>query len=354
MAVCSDDDFDWLRIGAIAIALGLVGCAEVDAVASAPRVTRSDWPLGLELDHVTEVGFEVLSEDVVALGERLFFDANLSRDRSIRCASCHDIDHGLAAPESISPGVFGLQGTRNAPAISNRLMGRLHFWDGRSVSLEEQVLGPLFSEVEMGMDESTVLTRLAEGGYTDEFERAFGESPSVELVARAIAAFERTLLSGASPFDRFEWLGERQALTAAAQRGLELFRNKGRCTLCHTGTNFTDELFHNVGIHSAGDGGRAMISGAEEDHSAFKTPSLRNVGLTAPYMHDGSLATLEEVVDHYDQGGVDGSDVAGVEIIPLGLEDAEKRDLVEFLQSLTGPIRSVRPGALEERLAALR
>ena len=312
------------------------------------RVVRAAWPLGLEFDRPPVGRVPVVSAGVVALGERLFFDTRFSKDRTLSCASCHDPEASFAGVEARAVGLGGHVGRRNAPAVFNRLLGASQFWDGRADRLQDQVLGPLYDPGEMGMDEALVLERLGEAGYPRAFQRAFGESPSIELFVEAVAVFEMTLVSAGSAFDAFEWNGDRDALSASAQRGLDLFRGKGRCTLCHTGTNLTDEDYHDVGIGV--DEGRFQVSGREEDRRRFKTPTLRNVALTAPYMHDGSMATLEDVIEHYDRGGE--SELS--ELVPLGLEEVEKEDLIAFLQALTAPVVSVRPQDLEERLAAFR
>jgi cytochrome c peroxidase len=335
---------------ALALAVELVPRGSPHAAGRAPRVERGGWPLGLELEIAGETALVAPTEEAVRLGERLFFDADLSRDRTVSCASCHDPARAFAGKERFSAGVEGRVGTRNAPAIANRLMGRMQFWDGRAADLVAQVRGPMMAPLEMDMDEELLLERLGKSEYGEAFQRAFGAPPSLELASRAIAAFESTLVTGDAPFDRHEWLGQLDALSESARRGLALFRGAGRCTLCHTGTNFTDELFHDVGLAGTGDLGRRAVTGSEADHKAFKTPSLRNVALTAPYMHDGSLATLEDVLEHYVRGGAE----PGSELVPLTLDETQKGDLIAFLESLTGPVRSVRVEDLEAKLAELR
>jgi len=327
-------------------AVGVLGQV-LTSETSLPR--RSGWPLGLELERALEAEGLAPSEAGVALGRRLFFDPALSRDRSVSCASCHDPRHAFAGTERVSTGVAGRVGGRNAPTLVNRVAGLAHFWDGRADDLVEQALGPLFAPLEMDMDEALVLERLAEQGYAREFRAVYGQDPSLALLARALAEFELTLLSGDAPFDRHEWLGEEEALDASARRGLALFRGQARCTLCHTGTNFSDEQFHHVGT-AAGDDGRLAVTGDEADRGRFKTPTLRNVALTAPYMHDGQLATLAEVVAHYARG----EPHAGSELEPLELDAGEQADLVAFLESLTGTVCSVWVADLEEKLASLR
>lgn len=315
---------------------------------SEPVETETFFPLGLE------PSFEVpqynrMTVEKVTLGRRLFFDPNLSKDRSISCATCHDPAQAFSNGEAFAQGVGGTIGSRNVPSIVNRLFGRTQFWDGRALSLESQVLGPLLNPAEMAMDEKRLMKRLrADAVYQKLFQQAFDSEPTLDGMIQAIAAFERTLLSGATPFDRYEWDGEKNALNERAKRGLVLFRGKARCSMCHIGTNFTDEDFHNLGA-GKGDGlkdpGRSQVTKNSADFGKFKTPTLRNVALTAPYMHDGSLATLEEVIAFYDRGGSP-NPYLDKEIKSLNLTVEEKADLLEFLKSLTGPIISVNVEAL--------
>lgn len=236
----------------------------------------------------------------------------------------------------------GRRGGRSAPTTTNRAFSTLQFWDGRAASLEEQAKGPMVNPIEMGNpSHAPVVERLKKiEGYREGFKRAFGtEDFTIEHVAKAIAAYERTILSGNSPFDRFQ-AGDTTALSRAAQRGLELSRGKARCVRCHTGFNFTDEGYHNLGVgmdKPKPDLGRYEITKREEDKGAFKTPTLRDIALTAPYFHDGSAKTLEEVVEFYNKGGIRNPHLSK-EIVPLNLTAQEKADLVEFLQSLTGEI----------------
>jgi cytochrome c peroxidase len=224
--------------------------------------------------------------------------------------------------------VFGRVGTRNVPAIINRAYGTSFFWDGRTTSLEEQVLRPIEAHDVMGFTADAAAARVA---------------LTREALARALASYVRSILSGNSPFDRFV-AGDRQALSPQAQAGLAVFRGRGRCTSCHLGPTFTDELFHNTGVawlpprQAFQDDGRYLVTGRDTDRGAFKTPTLREVSNTSPYMHDGSLATLEDVVAFYDEGGR-GNPNLDVDVRPLGLTAEEKRVLVAFLGSLSGEIR---------------
>lgn len=325
------------RISALLALLLLAGAAaSQDPDARPPRGT---WPLGLEREYELPPG-ALPSESEIELGRRLFFDPILSADGQVSCASCHSPSRGYADGRRTPLGVGGRVGKRNAPSVVNRLFGREHFWDGRAASLAEQALGPLLAADEMGNDPELLRERLAQDeGYRREFQRVYGAEPQLALLARALAAFQLTLVSGDSAFDRWEWGGESEALDAAARRGLRLFRGKARCTLCHTGFHFSDERYHSLGLEDP-DPGRAAVTGEERDRGAFRTPSLRNVALTAPYLHDGSLASLEEVVEFYARGG-GGAEHRSPLLAPLDLDEGERRDLVGFLHSLTGPIVSL-------------
>ena len=306
-------------------------------------IQSGDWPLGLEPDFSIPADNPVTPSKVL-LGKRLFFDKRLSKGESISCATCHNPTRSFSNGKMVAEGVSNLKGTRNVPSVINRLFGRTQFWDGRSKTLESQALAPLLNPNEMAMTKESLLERLkADSTYQMLFKDAFNSEPTLEGVGQAIASFERTLLSGSTPFDRYEWNGEKKALSESAKRGLVLFRGKSRCSTCHIGTNFTDEKFHNLG---AGEGkgqedlGLAQVTKSSADIGKFKTPTLRNIILTAPYMHDGSLTTLEDVIAFYDQGGRPNPNL-DTEIKPLELTDQEKMDLLEFLKSLTGPIVSV-------------
>ena len=284
-------------------------------------------PLGLDL-YMPVPEDNPITVEKIELGRRLFGDRRLSRDGTIACSSCHDPERAFSAPAAIAPGVFGRLGTRNAPALINRGWGRAFFWDGRAMTLEEQVLQPIEDPNEMDLTVAEAASRV---------ERSPRE------LAEALATYIRSILSGNSPYDRYV-NGDRAALSAESEVGLRIFRGKGNCTACHVGPSLSDEGFHNTGIAWATasdtgmflDEGRAAISGKLEDRGAFKTPTLREVARTAPYMHDGSLASLEQVVDYYDRGG-NRNAWLDPELRPLGLADAEKTALVAFLRSLSAP-----------------
>ncbi|MCU0229177.1 MAG: hypothetical protein MUF01_16220 [Bryobacterales bacterium] len=273
---------------------------------------------------------------LVELGRDLFFDEALSADGRVSCASCHRPEHAFADPRPVSLGVANQRGTRNAPSIINRAYGRRFFWDGRAQTLEQQAEGPLTHPAEMGLSpRQAVATVAANPRYREAFQSHFGaQSPTFAQVTQALAAYERALVSP-SPFHR--WLLRKQPLTDDVERGRVLFFGKARCHLCHSGMHLTTEEFLSVGAgagHGAQDGGRFDITMRPEDWRLFKTPSLTNVARTAPYMHDGSLATLAEVVDFYDRGG-DIAENKDYRVIPLALTSHEKRDLLAFLNALT-------------------
>lgn len=272
----------------------------------------------------------------IALGRRLFFDRRLSRNQSMSCSSCHRPGHGFADHASRSPGVRKLPARRHTPTLLNRAYGGPQFWDGRASSLESQVLQPIADSLEMDLPLAEAVRRLARSrSYGRAFDRVFGAAPSAGNLARALATYVRTLRSGNSPVDRFRE-GERSTLSAPAQRGMRLFLGRANCFACHSGANFTDERFHNTGVGlGSGDPGRFAVTGDSADLGAFKTPTLRDVARTAPYMHDGSLSTLLQVIEFYDRGG---RAAAGLdpEIKPLGLSRSEKLDVVRFLEALTG------------------
>jgi cytochrome c peroxidase len=281
-------------------------------------------PRGLDL-YMPVPDENPLRTDQIALGRQLFMDRRLSRDLSRSCASCHDPSRAFSGSQSVSVGVFGRAGRRNAPALINRGYGRAFFWDGRETSLEAQVLAPIRdpNEMDMTLGEASMRVNL----------------PTSEI-ARALASFVRSILSGNSRFDRFV-NGERDALSDAERRGLELFRTKGNCTACHIGPNFTDERTHNTGVawrrstRTFADLGRYEVTGAEADRGAFKTPTLRDIARTAPYMHDGSLATLDDVVAFYEAGGRSNPHLDD-EMRAVRLTSADRRNLVQFLRTLTG------------------
>ncbi len=310
-----------------------------------------------------------MSAGKVALGRALFFDKRLSRDGSVSCAVCHDPARAFTDSNVIAEGVGAKKGTRNSPTILNSAFSELLFWDGRAQSLEDQVNHPLVSSFEMGMEtEQDLVKRVAAvSAYRRQFRQIFkAEGLTMSTIAKAIAAYERTLLSGNSPFDRFI-TGNKTAITATQLRGWELFKGKAKCIECHTyalsSPFFTDFKFHNTGVaatdslfetfinnltassrsaeplllaHSDGfsELGRYTVTRERTDIGAFKTPTLRDVELTSPYMHNGSLKTLIDVVRFYNRGGNANSHLDS-RMQPLQLTDTEINDLVEFMRALT-------------------
>ena len=297
----------------------------------------TEAPLGLE--KLPESPAEnPLTPAKVKLGRKLFFDPILSSDGTVSCASCHQPEYGFASPEPMAIGLRGEKTKRNAPSLINRAYGKHFFWDGRSATLEQQAMGPLSNPSELGGDLKKVLSSLtASEKYVAMFEDAFGaDSVSIENVTKAIASFERTLIRGNSGVDQFR-SAKYEALNREARQGMWIFESRGGCWKCHSGPNFTDEAFHNTGVsfgQKDRDTGRFQFTGKEVDRFRFKTPSLRDVERTAPYMHDGSMKTLEEVVEFYSKGGSRGDSALDEKMLPINLTDEEKVFLVEFLKAL--------------------
>ena len=333
------------------------------------RRPESDRPIGAVVTIQPPLGLPAIpipadnppTAETIALGRRLFYDNRMSKDNTVSCASCHNPKLGFADGLQISRGVRGMTGVRNAPAIVNAAYLPLQFWDGRAVSLEQQAASPIMDPVEMNQTHEVSLSKLSrDEEYSELFQQAFGtKTITLGRVENALASFERTILSGDSAFDRYEFAGDKTALTPAQVRGLEIFKDtkRGNCAVCHTiGSSyalFTDNKFHNLGEGVGDDGnlkdeGRFHQTKVEGDHGAFKTPSLRNVANTSPYMHDGHLKTLKDVVDFYAGGG-NSNPFLDKEIRAIQLSGPERSDLVEFLNSLTGILpRNVGPTGKEE------
>ncbi|MDP1797896.1 MAG: cytochrome c peroxidase [Planctomycetaceae bacterium] len=266
----------------------------------------------------------------IALGKQLYFDPRLSVDDTISCASCHDPAKGWSNSEQFATGVGNLKGGRNSPTVINSAYYKFQFWDGRAKTLEDQALGPIQNPIEMKMTIDEVLPKINKiPGYKEQFQKVFQTDVTAEGIAKAIAAFERTVLSGDAPYDKFK-AGDKTALSEAAQRGMKLFFGKANCSACHSGPNFSDSAFHNIGLDSA-DEGRMTISKMAGDKGAMKTPTLREIAKTGPYMHNGSLKTLEEVVSHYVKGG-NNNPAQDEEIFPLKISKEDETDLVTFMK----------------------
>lgn len=277
----------------------------------------------------------------VELGKALFFDPRLSGSNWISCGTCHNpaLAWSDGLPTAIGHGMKVLG--RATPTILNTAYQKFQFWDGRAKTLEEQALGPIEADVEMAGDLNMVIKKLAAiPGYATMFEKAYpGEGVTKDTLAKAISSFERSIVSTDAPFDR--WLkGEKKAMSEASVRGFELFKGKANCAACHQGFNFTDDGFHNVGLKGNQDVGRFAKVPVKVLRGAFKTPTLRDIELTGPYMHNGMYQSLEEVIDHYNRGG-DEKETPDPNMKSLNLSDSEKKDLVAFLRSLTGSPRDI-------------
>ncbi|MBM3802535.1 MAG: c-type cytochrome [Acidimicrobiia bacterium] len=338
--------------GASLLALAMIGCSTQE-VAKKPKEEapkgpvpyKISYPLGLDPESANVPKDNPLTEEKIKLGKRLYFENKLSVDGSISCASCHIPEKGFADPAQFSTGVGGKKGGRQAPTVINRLFSTKQFWDGRAASLEEQALGPVQNPAEMAMPSMDVVKEKlgADPSYVSDFKAAFPPDGAITdiHIAQAIASFERTVLSGNSPYDRFI-AGDKNAMSESAQRGHALFKDpaKGNCETCHVGFNFTDENYNNIGVGMAAknpDLGYFAISKLEGHKGAFKTPTLREIASTAPYMHDGSQKTLEEVVSFYNKGGHKNKWLS-TKIKPLNLSKQEQSDLVEFLEALSGDL----------------
>lgn len=324
-------------------------------------------PLGL-LDIKTKVPLaNPMTKAKVELGKQLYFDPRVSKDGTISCATCHNPEKGWTDNLVASIGIAGQVGSRNSPTVLNTVYGLTMFWDGRAPSLEGQAQGPIQNKIEMGdQTYKEIVERLRTvPGYRDQFAKVFGTDVTLDGMAKAMAAFERTALSGNSKYDKYANDPEQRPeslkeLTDSEKRGMVLFgiglrpddefkagvaKQKANCTACHAGANFTDEQFHNLGVgYVAGEGkyrdlGRFVIApiGAKNhaDIGSFKTPTCRDIARTFPYMHDGSEATLESVVEYYDRGG-NPNPTLDKEMKPLKLTAGEKADLVAFLKALNG------------------
>jgi len=273
------------------------------------------------------------------LGKILFFDGRLSANGVVSCAFCHEPEHAFAGSAPFSHGVSGKPESRHTPTVINRAWGKSQFWDGRAPTLEAQVAFAVTDPDEMGMAVDAVVQRVRRiGGYAPLFAAAFGDSTiDFERIAEAIATFERTLVSGDAPYDRYR-AGDKSALTKQQKDGLDFFNKKGECAECHSGPNFTNEKFANLGIgmnQPHPDPGREAISGKSSDFGKFKVPTLRDLARRAPYMHDGSIQTLGEVLDIYAKGGLPNPHL-DTRLTPFYLDASTKQALLAFLESLNG------------------
>jgi cytochrome c peroxidase len=328
-----------MMLSALAVCLALSA-----APARADEFGGPEYPyqLPLGLKSAPEIpSDDPVTDAKVELGKLLYFDKRLSGDGTVSCATCHDPSKGWTDRAPVSTGIRGQRGGRSAPTVLNAAYMEVQFWDGRAKTLEDQAKGPIQNPIEMGSTHEETVKRVAKvKGYAPYFKAAFGdETVDIDRVAKAIATFERTILTGNAPYDR--WLaGDKDAMSASAVRGQALFNDpaKGNCAICHDGFNFSDSDFHNLGVGMKAkkpDLGRFDVTKTEKDKGAFKTPTLRNLADTAPYMHDGSEKTLDDVVAFYDKGGEKNPQLDG-RIHPLGLTPGERADLVAFLNALNG------------------
>jgi cytochrome c peroxidase len=283
----------------------------------------------------------------------LFFDPRLSGNDHWACSTCHNpsFGYGDGLPRSLGFGNEQELG-RHSPTIINVAYNTSQFWDGRAATMEEQAMGPIVANREMNSDPQAMIREITGiPGYAEQFKNVFNGPPSMKNVGMALAAFERTIVSGESSFDRYV-NGDKRALNEQQKRGLILFVSKAACSQCHSGPSFSDSSFHNLGLPQAGplkeDLGRYEVTKSSKDKGAFKVPGLRSVEMSPPYMHTGAFNTLDEVVEFYNQGGGSGPNKSE-KILKLNLTDAEKKDLVAFLKSLTGELPKIVPPQLPPR-----
>jgi cytochrome c peroxidase len=315
----------------------LVGCKN-DESPTEPQAEEYRFNLPAGFPAIRVPSDNPMSHAKVRLGRFLFHDKRFAKDGSVSCGSCHQPDGGFSdRGNATSAGFNGVRGERNAPSLTNVAFLTSFHWEGGIPSLERQALAPIINPIEMNMNTDSLVIRLsAVPTYTSLFTDAWSDSRiSIERITKSIAAFQRTLISGNAPYDKFT-RGDRTAISLSAQRGADLFfGERGDCFHCHGSFNFTDNDFHNTGLDSITiDAGRYLLTNIETDKAKFKTPSLRNIAVTNPYMHDGRFSTLEEVLQHYNSGGKPHRNV-DVLMRPLGLSATEQADIVEFLRSLT-------------------
>lgn len=280
------------------------------------------------------------SAEKAALGKMLFFEPRLSKNRNMTCATCHNPSFGWEDATETSIGAQNSHLDRHSPTIINAAWGKSYFWDGRAATLEEQAAGPIESNVEMNLPIDEAVARLSlVPSYQDWFKRVFGSSGvTANNIKKAIATFERTVVSGQAPFD--SWVeGDESAISTAAKRGFALFNGKAECSSCHTGWNFTDHKFHDIGLPTK-DRGLGARTGKPKENFAFKTPSLRNITQRAPYMHNGKMTNLRSVIAHYISGGIPRPTRSNL-MQPVRLTPQEIEDLEAFLHTLTGQDASV-------------
>lgn len=321
----------------VAMLLGSLEAADTPELKAPPTAAAIKIPLGLQ--PIPWPKDNPYSPAKWELGRALYFDTRLSADNTVSCATCHHPKLAFTDRQPNSSGIRGQRGDRSAPTVINRAYSMAQFWDGRAGSLEDQAIGPMANPIEMGHTHDAIVVFLKDSpGYKKMFADAFGsEEITIARAGMAIATFERTVLSGNSAYDKYK-AGNKKALTPEQVRGMDVYFNKAKCDQCHEGINFTLNSYHNLGVgmdKANPDVGRYKVTQRPEDWGAFKTPTLRDISKTAPYMHDGSLKTLEEVVEYYDKGGTPNKNL-DERMVKLNLTAQDKSDLVAFLRALDG------------------
>ncbi len=311
------------------------GMLVVAAVGAGPSAEpQLKLPLGLQEQAAFIPDDNPPTPEKIALGKQFFWDKRWSKSSTVACVSCHPPDHGWTDPQRFSTNFEGKPTPRRAPTIVNRLFSDRQLWTGLRASLEDQ------AKNDSNRSDDTVVAHLgAIPAYQEQHRKVFGRALDADGVAKAIAAYVRTILSGNAPYDRFK-SGDKNAMSVPAQRGLALFEGKANCVRCHAGFNFTDEGYRNIGVgmdKEKPDLGRFIVTKNEADKGAFKTPTLRDVATRGPYMHDGSEKTLADVVAFYNKGGAKNPWLSN-DVRPLGLSTQQQADLVEFMKALTGEI----------------
>ena len=385
-----------IRLGSDSLTIGIPGSGtlkmvEVEAWLNKPENHQS---LDIELPPALQIGKSQvyipadnpLTRAKIELGRQIYFDRRFSKNSEVSCADCHHPQFGYAKDTPFGVGVAGQTGNRNSPVAYNRILSKEQFWDGRAGTLEAQAVGPIANPIEMAFTHELAVKFVSENKvYRKQFDKIFGRAPNIDDIGRAIASFERVLVTGDSPYDanepfiklkevfkddledlealkkddpdlfakytKLKAAADAHPMSESALRGRRLFFSaKANCAACHVGANFTDEKYHNLGVGMTvekPDLGREASTGNAADRGAFKTPTLRNVALTAPYMHDGSQKTLEEVIDWYVKGGHPNPNLSDkVKKFEATAED--KADLVEFMKALTGSLPKVEMGRLPE------
>ena len=327
----------WSAAGTATLICSILLCVSAHPESARPK--PADFPVPLGLPPIPWPEDNGHSASRVELGRILFFDGRLSSNGAVSCAFCHEPSHAFSSRTALSSGVNGKQGVRHAPTLINRAWGKSQFWDGRAPTLEAQVIVPLTNPDEMGMTADLVVEKLRGiKGYAPLFVAAFGDSTiSIERVAKALASFERTIVSGNSAYDRF-LAGDKSALTKQEKEGLDFFNRKGECAECHSGPNFTTEKFANLGIgmdQANPDPGREAVTKKRGDFGKFKAPTLRDLAARGPYMHDGRFKTLEEVVELYAKGGLPNPHL-DTRLTPFYLDVETRKNLLAFLAALNG------------------